>query len=256
MLGAIAGDIIGSVYEFNNTQDPEFPLFGNFSRFTDDTVLTLAVARHLATGENLIDLFHEAVEQYPDCAWGAGFFRWARGRIRLPYNSWGNGAAMRVSPVAWYTRTLSEALELARQVTQVTHNHPEGVKGAQATAMAIWIGLNGGGKDEIRNEVEAKFGYDLDTSLAERKTTHSFDESCQGTVPPAIRAVLEAESYEQAIRNAILLGGDSDTLAEIAGSIAEPLFGVPDSIAVEALNRLTPPMHETLARFLAAMEDR
>lgn len=256
MLGAIAGDIIGSVYEFDNTQDRDFPLFTERSTFTDDTVLTVAVAEHLVTGRSLVDLFHEAVEHHPCCSWGGGFYKWAIGRIREPYNSFGNGAAMRVSPVAWWARTETEVLDLAEQVAYVTHNHPEGIKGAQATAYAIWIGLNGGRKEDIRTEVSSLFGYDLETPLHVRKQTHGFDESCQGTVPPAIRAVLEADDYEHAIRNVICLGGDSDTLAAITGSIAEPLFGVPDSIAIPALNRLPLPMHSMVCQFFDRIEEK
>ena len=256
MLGAIAGDIIGSVYEFDNTSDPAFPLFTEHSQFTDDTVLTLAIAEHLVTGKDLVDLFHEAVADHPACSWGRSFYRWAVGRVRLPYMSYGNGAAMRVSPVAWWANTERELLGLAQAVTAVTHDHPEGIRGAQATALAIWIGLNGGDKDDIRREVTAEYGYDLDTPLDAIRETFVFDETCQGTVPPAIRCVLEADDYEHAIRNAILLGGDSDTLAAIAGSIAEPLFGVPETIAVPALDRLTPELHAILVRFFERAGER
>lgn len=254
MLGAIIGDIVGSVYEFDNTHDPDFPLFSRKSIFTDDTVLSLAVAEHLLSGRDLVDLFHHMVERYPDRGWGGNFHNWALSRQRAPYNSYGNGAAMRVSATAWLAEDEDHALELADEVTRVTHNHPEGIKGAKATALAIWMTRQGEGRGAIRRQVRERFGYDLDTPLEVRRKSFFFDESCQGTVPPAIRAVLEAENFEQAIRNAITLGGDSDTLAAIAGSIAEPLFGVPDAMRHEALDRLDDYLRGLFEDFEQAVE--
>lgn len=239
MLGAIAGDIIGSVHEFLQEKTMDFPLFVDHSRFTDDTVLTIAVADCLLTGAPYVDKFQEYTRAYPNRCYGAGFHRWAESGSREPYNSWGNGSAMRVSPVGYAFNDLEDTIHEAKRSAEVTHNHPEGIRGAQATAAAIFLGRQGETKARIRDFVQKRFGYDLNRSIDDIRSIYSFNESCQGTVPEAIISVLDSTDYEHAIRLAISLGGDADTLACIAGGIAEAFYGgVPKSIAESALARL------------------
>jgi ADP-ribosylglycohydrolase len=253
MLGAIAGDIIGSVHEGRGTKTTDFPLFVEQSRFTDDTVLSVAVADQLLHGGNYIDLFHDYFFAYPQAGYGGSFVRWALQRSREPYNSWGNGSAMRVSPIGFAARSLAEVLSLARQSAEVTHNHPEGVRGAQATAVAVFLARTGASKADIRAHLEREFDYNLSARLDALRATYTFDVSCQGSVPQAIIAFLEAEGYEEAVRNAISLGGDADTMACIAGGIAEAFFGgVPDNIAAAALDRLD----ERLRRVVTLFRER
>jgi ADP-ribosylglycohydrolase len=250
MLGAVAGDIIGSVHEFLQEKTTDFPLFVEGSRFTDDTVLTIAVADCLLTGSSYIDKFHEYTRAYPDRCYGAGFWRWVESGSREPYNSWGNGAAMRVSPVGFAMTTLEGVLNEAKRSAEVTHNHPEGIRGAQATAVAIFLGREGESKATIRQSIKERFGYDLDRSVTSIRPTYSFNESCQGTVPEAIIAFLDSSDYEEAIRLAISLGGDADTLACIAGGIAEAFYGgVPQHIAQFAMARLDDRLRNTVVRF-------
>ena len=215
MLGAVAGDVIGSVREFLQEKTMDFPLFVESSRFTDDTVLTIAVADCLLTGSSYIDKFHQYTRAYPDRCYGAGFWHWVESGSREPYNSWGNGAAMRVSPVGFALGTLDEVLHEARRSAEVTHNHPEGIRGAQATAAAIFLGRQGESKAGIRRFIEKRFDYDLNRSIDGVRPTYSFNESCQGTVPEAIIAFLDSTDYEDTVRLAISLGGDADTLARI-----------------------------------------
>lgn len=238
MLGAIAGDIIGSVYEFNNIKTKDFELFHPDAFFTDDTVLTVALADSILTGADYLDLVLEYYHRYPNRGYGGYFRRWAEYGPHTAYNSWGNGSAMRVSPVGFAYHTLEAVLDKAQESAAITHNHPEGIKGAQATAVAIFLARTGHSQDEVKRYIEEHFGYDLSTPLAEIRPQYSFDESCQGTVPQAIRAYLEASDWEDAVRNAISLGGDSDTLACITGGIAQAAFGLPQAVADEALNRL------------------
>jgi type I restriction enzyme M protein len=227
MLGAIIGDVVGSVYEFDNIKTKEFELFGEGNSFTDDTVMTVAVAKALIVTlenprsfkEELITQMHDLGKRYPNSGYGGMFRKWLIRKDRKPYNSFGNGSAMRVSPCGYIAVTLDEALELARISAEVTHNHPEGIKGAQATAVAIFLARCGKSKDEIKQHIEENF-YVLDKNLEEIRPTYSFNETCQDTVPQAIQAFLESTSFEDAIRNAISIGGDSDTLAAITGSIA------------------------------------
>lgn len=239
MLGAIAGDMVGSIYEFNNLRSREFPLFRRESHFTDDTVLTVAVADALMSRGDLGQIFKDYYERYPDAGYGGRFHAWAQQPELAPYNSWGNGAAMRVSPVAYAYDRLERVLDAAEEVSAVTHNHPEGIKGAQATASAIFLARTGETKASIGQYVESWFGYDLSESIDSIREWYRFDESCQGTVPFAIRAFLEAEDVEGTIRNAVSIGGDSDTVACIAGSIAEAYWqGLPASMHREVMDRL------------------
>ena len=243
MLGAIAGDIIGSVHEFRGdrpTKTTDFELFVPDSTFTDDSVLTVAIARCLLDGDtDYVSAFHRAFAAYPRCGWGGMFARWAASGRRDPYHSFGNGAAMRVSPVGFASDSLEETLRVARATAEVTHNHPEGIKGAQATAGAVFLARTGQGRAAIRDFVTGTFGYDLTRTLDEIRPDYRFDETCQGTVPQAITAFLEATSYEGAVRNAVSLGGDADTLAAIAGGIAHAFHGaVPATVAAQALARL------------------
>jgi ADP-ribosylglycohydrolase len=245
MLGAIAGDIIGSVYERDAIKTPFFsPLFDPNARPTDDTVLTVALADSLLSGIDYIDKLHEYYAAYPFAGYGGAFRQWADSRLREPYNSFGNGSAMRVSPVGYAFDTLEEVMEQARRSAVVTHSHPEGIKGAQATATAIFLARQKASKDAIRDHLEGTFGYNLSRPLTTIRPWYLFDVTCQGSVPEAIIAFLEADSLESAIRNAISLGGDSDTQACIAGSIAEAAFGVPAEIEAEVFRRLD----ERLAR--------
>lgn len=239
MLGALAGDIIGSVHEFLQEKTMEFPLFVEGSRFTDDSVLTIAVADCLLTGSSYVDKFHEYTRAYPDRCYGAGFWHWVESGSRKPYNSWGNGSAMRVSPVGFALSTLEDVLQEAKRSAEVTHNHPEGIRGAQATAVTIFLARQGESKTGIRKFIQERFGYDLNRSIDSIRPTYSFNESCQGTVPEAIIAFLDSSDYEDAIRLAISLGGDADTLACIAGGMAEAFYGgVPEHIAELAMARL------------------
>jgi ADP-ribosylglycohydrolase len=249
MLGAIAGDIIGSVHEFQEQKTKDFPLFVEGSRFTDDTVLTIAVADCLLMGRSYVDAFHSYARKYPDRCYGIGFWRWIEAGSRKPYNSWGNGSAMRVSPVGFAFESLGDVLAAAKASAEVTHNHPEGIRGAQATACAIFLARKEATKEQIRGEIESRFGYKLGRTIEEIRPTYHFDESCQGTVPEAITAALESEGYEDAIRLAISLGGDADTLACIAGGIAGARYGVPQEIVRPALALLDQDLRDTVIKF-------
>lgn len=250
MLGAIAGDIIGSVHEFEGRKTKDFPLFVAESQFTDDTVLTVAVADCLLTGSSYTDKFHEYTRAYPGRGYGIRFWQWVNSGSRQPYNSWGNGSAMRVSPVAFAFETLDEVLKEARASAEVTHNHPEGIRGAQAAAAATFLARQGNSKKKIRSVIEKQFGYDLSRTTAVIRQTYSFNESCQETVPEAITSFLESANYEDAVRLAISLGGDADTLACITGGIAEAFYGgVPAAIAKPALALLDDGLRKTVTRF-------
>jgi ADP-ribosylglycohydrolase len=239
MLGAIAGDIIGSVYEGNNVKTPHFyPLFDEHARVTDDTVLTVAVAEWLLRGTDLADTLKSYFRRYPRVGYGGNFVRWCLSTSRGPYNSWGNGSAMRVSPVGWAFGTLEETLLYARRSAEVTHNHPEGIRGAEATAAAIFLARTGADRTAIHEFVEGRFGYDLTRTLDAIRPGYTFDVSCQGSVPEAIIAFLEADGFEDAIRKAVSLGGDSDTIACIAGGIAEAAYGIPEEIRAETARRV------------------
>jgi len=251
MLGAICGDIIGSIYEFDNIKTTEFPLFGDGCRFTDDSVLTVALAESILNGGSYETAMRGYYGLYPDVSYGGIFRAWARGEIFGPYQSFGNGAAMRISPVGWAFGTLDEVLSKAREYTAITHDHPEGIRGAQATAAAIFLARSGAAKDDIRTYVEQAFAYDLSWSCDQIRPFYRFDVSCQGTVPQAITAFLDSDDFESAIRLAISLGGDSDTLACITGGIAEAFYGgVPEWIGEKALGILDQPLREVTLRFV------
>jgi len=257
MLGSLTGDIVGSIYEWDNLKSVEFPLFQEQCHFTDDTVLTVALAEAILTGvrtgEGYGGLMKSYYRRYPKAGYGRNFERWAQSATAPPYNSWGNGSAMRISPVAWAFGSLPEVLQQAAEYSRVTHDHPEGVKGAQATAAAIYLGRNRASKDEIRRYVTDNFGYDLTRSCDQIRPDYAFDVSCQGSVPQAVTAFLESTGFESAIRLAVSLGGDSDTLAAIAGGIAQAYYGgVPQPIAADTLRFLDDP----LRRVTVAFEER
>lgn len=255
MLGAIAGDIIGSVYEGKRRwlveRSADFrPLFAARACCTDDTVLTVAVADWVLHGGDLAVLLKDYYRRYPGAGFGGDFRRWAASEESGPYGSWGNGSAMRVGPVAWACDTAAEVLHRAEESARVTHDHPEGIKGAQATALATFLARSGAAKWEIRDEVERRFGYDLSARLDDIRPSFAFDSSCRGTVPPAIVAFLESADYEHAVRLAVSLGGDCDTLACIAGGIAAAAYGgVPGPIRAEALARLDGPLRSVVDEF-------
>lgn len=283
MLGAIIGDIVGSVYEWNNIKTKDFPLFRDDCFFTDDTVMTIAVAEALMDGgedENFIDSMKKWGRKYPDAGYGGRFGAWLFSDDRSPYNSWGNGSAMRVSPCGWAmncgfcARTgmwPSNGRDQAKRSAAVTHNHPEGIKGAMAVADSIFICRLYRGKYEadysgiilptiddckrmIRNHVESEYGYDLSMRVDEIRPNYQFNESCQDTVPQAIIAFLESKDFEDAIRNAISLGGDSDTLAAITGSIAEAAYGIPKWIKEKAWTYLDEPIREVCRKWRKAIK--
>ncbi len=271
MYGAILGDIIGSPYEWHNKKSKDFPLFSKFSRFTDDTVMTLAVASgfmmafdnadpHIEDGDEVNDDNKAFIEEsiirsmktlglrYPNAGYGGRFRDWLKNGTK-PYNSWGNGSAMRVSPAAWVCSSIDKAREMASLQAAVTHDHPEGIKGAEALASAIFIARVGGTKDDIREYVTHEFGYDLTRTCDSIRPDYKFDVSCQGSVPEAIIAFLESKDFEDAVRNAISLGGDSDTIGAMAGSIAEAFYSVPDELKAKCEEMLPSDLRKILKDF-------
>ena len=261
MLGALAGDIIGSVYEFANTKSTDFELFTPWSNFTDDSVMTLAVAKWLLEDEAhtihyLIYCMQELGNRYPNAGYGGNFCWWLRQDEPKPYNSWGNGSGMRVSPVGLYAKTLDEALALAAITASVSHNHPEGVKGAQAIAAGVFLAKKGKSKTEIKTYIENTFDYDLDRTIAKIRPSYEFDVSCQGSVPEAIIAFIEGNSFEEIIRLAISLGGDSDTIGAMAGAIAACYYEIPQSIAEKCDSILTDDLRKIKDNFIAFVEGR
>lgn len=250
MIGAIAGDVIGSTYEFHAAKTVDFPLFSEHSRFTDDTVCTIALAESLLNGADFASTLYEFCCRYPDAGYGEMFIKWLYSENRTPYNSFGNGSAMRVSPVGFAGKSEAEVLHLAEKSAIITHNHPEGIKGAQAVALAIFMAAHGAGKNDIKHEIQSRFHYDLERRLDDIRPAYTFDVTCQGSVPEAIIAFLESNSFEECIRLAVSLGGDADTQACIAGGIAQAFYGsVPSNIEEDTLSRLTPEMCDTLSRF-------
>lgn len=254
IIGAIAGDVIGSAYEFNPTREYDFELFTPESTFTDDTVLTMANAVWLLedeqhTHDKLVKIMLDMCRKYPGRGYGGRFAHWIQDDNPQPYNSFGNGSAMRVSPVGYYAQSLDEALDLARISAEVTHNHPEGVKGAQATAAAIFLARQGKTKREIRRYEEKTFEYDLDRSLEEIRPYYTFDETCQRTVPEAFLCFMEGKDYEDVIRLAVSLAADADTLAAIAGPIASATMDVPNEIVQRVIALLSDEYCTTLLRF-------
>ncbi len=248
MLGAIIGDIVGSVYEFNNYRAKDFtPFFHQKAFFTDDTVCTIAVADALVNDKDPAASLREWGRRYWDNGgWGQRFALWIATDDMGPYNSLGNGAAMRVSAAGLLAKSIEEAIALSNRVTEVTHNHPEGMRGAAATAVAIHLAKSGLTAWEIRQAIAEQFLYNLTLSVDEIRPTYRYNERSQNTVPQALTCALEATDYEDAIRNAISIGGDSDTIATIAGSVAEALFGITDSLAEEAWGKLPDEMRNVL----------
>lgn len=250
VIGAICGDIIGSEYEWYSTKNYDFEMFIRDSTFTDDTVCTIAIADALTSGQGCADSLKTWCRKYPNAGYGGTFCRWLASDSLAPYNSWGNGSAMRVSPAGVLGKSVEEVLELAKQSAEVTHNHPEGIKGAQATALAIFLALEGKRKLEIKTEIEKRFGYDLNRKYEHIQPGYRFDVSCQGSVPESIICFLESEDYESTIRKAIAMGGDSDTMAAIAGGIAAAFYGsIPDSILNHCFPRIPDEMIKVVERF-------
>ncbi len=239
MIGAIAGDIIGSVFEQNPIKTTEFPLFRIHSHFTDDTVLTVAVAYAILNNTDYAYSLKLFGRRYPNAGYGLSFFHWLQAAESKPYNSWGNGSAMRVSPVGFAFDSEDEVLIEAQKSAAVTHDHPEGIKGAQAAALAIYLARTGHTKWDIQIEISNRFNYDLERTLDNIRPFYCFDISCQGTVPEAIIAFLESQNYEDAVRKGISLGGDSDTIGCITGGIAQGFYKeVPPGIISEVRKRL------------------
>jgi ADP-ribosylglycohydrolase len=249
MLGAIAGDIIGSIYEAAPIKTKDFPLFGRGVSFTDDTVCTVAIADALLCSGDFAQYLRAYVRRYPGRGYGGMFVRWAHTPGMAAYGSWGNGAAMRVSATAWLASDEAAALATAARTAAVSHDHPDAIAGAQAAVLAAWLARHGAAADTIRREITARFGYDLSLSVEQIRAWYAFDISCKGTVPPALVCALEATGYEDAIRNAVSLGGDTDTLACITGGIAEALHGLPPEIGAQARSYLDQDMLSVVDRF-------
>jgi ADP-ribosylglycohydrolase len=250
MLGAIAGDIIGSVYEHNPLKSEDFPLFSNFSRVTDDSVMSLAVARAILTDGDYGREMKCLGRIFPYAGYGGNFKIWLTENVVKPYNSWGNGSAMRVSPVGFAFDNEEDVLREAQKSAEVSHNHPEGIKGAQSVALSILMARQGASKNHIRERISVDFSYDLDRTVEKIRPGYNFDVSCQGSVPEAIIAFLDSTDYTDAVRKAVSLGGDSDTLACIAGGIAEAYYqDIPTIIQVETKNRLPRILWQILDQF-------
>ena len=250
ILGGVIGDVIGSVFEFDNVKTTDFHLFCDETTFTDDTVLSVATMDCLLNSGGYTEYYRKYSHNYPNRGYGTNFHVWILDNDPKPYNSWGNGSAMRVSPVGWAFDTLEEVLAKAEESASVTHNHPEGVKGAQATAAAVFLARTGKTKPEIREYTEQTFGYDLSRTIDQIRPGYKFNESCAETVPEAITAFLESDGFESAIRLAVSLGGDSDTLACITGSIAEAFYDeIPLYMIETALKRLPPDLIDVISEF-------
>lgn len=256
MLGAIIGDIVGSRFEWNNHRDKDFELFTNGCFPTDDSIMSLAIAKAIIVSKpDFSDLSDNAVKcmqsigrNYPDCGYGGRFYGWMFSDDPRPYNSYGNGSAMRVSAAGFVARSLEEAKLLSKLVTEVTHNHPEGIKGAEATAVAIYMAKTESGIFEIKDYINENY-YPMNFTLDEIRDTYRFNETCQDTIPQALQAFFESSGFEDAIRNAISIGGDSDTLAAICGSVAEAYYGIPDDIRKQALTFLDKDLLKLLTLF-------
>ena len=261
LFGAIIGDIVGSRFEFNNHRSKDFELFHRRCFITDDSIMTLAVANAVAEciddkgnlSTATIKWMQELGRPYPNCGFGGSFFRWIYSNNPQPYNSFGNGAAMRVSACGLLGRSLDEAKELSKLVTEVSHDHPEGIKGAEATAVCVYLAKSGTSKAEIRKYVNQNY-YSLDFTIDEIRSTYAFNETCQETVPQAIEAFLESENFEDAIRVAISVGGDSDTLAAITGAIAEAFYGIPEPLAKEAWAYFDDRLKNAYERFISKIK--
>ena len=257
MLGAIIGDIVGSRFEWDNIKTKDFDFLTYKCSVTDDSIMSLAVAKAIvqcdgdysSLSEKTVKYMRAIGRSYPFCGYGGMFRQWIYSDTPKPYGSYGNGAAMRVSACGFAATSIGEAIELSRKVTEVTHNHPEGIKGAQATAAAIFLARTGASKAKIKSFIQGEFGYDLSRTCDQIRPTYRHVESCQETVPEAITAFLEGESFEDVIRTAVSLGGDCDTLTAIAGSIAEAFYGVPEDLKEECRNRLATDLGTVLRRF-------
>jgi ADP-ribosylglycohydrolase len=249
MLGALIGDIVGSIYEWDNHRSKDFPLFGPGCDYTDDSVCTVALADALLTGADPARHLQRWCRRHPGRGYGGMFAEWIVAAEPVAYHSYGNGAAMRVSAAGWLADAAPAVVRLSDRITAITHNHPEGLKGARATAHAIFRARQGVAAREIRDEITLLFGCDLSATVDEIRPGYEFNETCQRTVPEALVCALSATSFEDAIRNAISIGGDSDTVAAIAGSVAEPLFGIPPAIAGQARSYLPADMLGVLEEF-------
>ena len=250
IIGAIAGDVIGSVYEWHNVKTVDFDLFCHKSTFTDDSVLTLATMDAIINKKNYTDAYQVFGRNYPHRGYGGHFHSWIYSKKPEPYNSWGNGSAMRVSPIGWYGNSIDEVMTEAQKSAEVTHNHPEGIKGAQSTATAIYMARTGNNKDEIKKFIMDTFDYDLERKIDDIRPGYEFDVSCQGSVPEAIIAFLESTDFENAVRLAISIGGDSDTIACITGGIAEAYYQeIPDNIVQNVLEILPPELIKIIEDF-------
>jgi ADP-ribosylglycohydrolase len=264
VLGAIIGDIIGVPYEFHNIKKVDFPLFCSKSTFSDDTVLTIAVAEALmeghgdeaATERAMVTSIRKYGKMFPDAGYGGRFNMWLNLENTEPYGSFGNGSAMRVSPVGWFFDDIETVEKFAEISARVTHNHPEGIKGAKSVAGAIFLARAGADKEEIKAYVSGNYQYDLDRTLDEIRPFYRFNETCQGSVPEAFIAFLESESFEDAVRKAVSIGGDSDTIAAIAGSVAEAHYGIPDEIKKQALSRLDDALKNVLVKWRSLYKEK
>ena len=239
MWGAVIGDIAGSRFEGSRGGPKDFELFHRRCTFTDDTVCTAAIAHIIVNDRNPSFTLQRWCRRHPDRSYGGAFRQWIANPVPEPYGSFGNGAAMRVSPVALLhrKRSLEEALSLSDRVTEITHDHPEGMKGARAVTEAIWLALQGEGSNGVRHEIARRYGYDLERSVDDIRPSHRFDVTCQGTVPTGLVCALESTSLEDAVRNAVSLGGDTDTLGAIAGAVGEALHGLPEGLVQIARTR-------------------
>ena len=249
MLGAIAGDIIGSIYEHSNIKTKDFSLFGDGCRFTDDTVCSVAIADCLLNDGDFGDYLSRYALRHPGRGYGSMFRHWAKQWERKPYGSFGNGSAMRVAPIGWFCSDEQETLLLAERSASVTHNHPAGIVGAKAVAWAVWAARHEMSAATIRREVASRSGYEMSESVEQIREWYTFDITCAGTVPQAITCALEAKDYEDAIRNAVSIGGDTDTVACITGGVAEALFGLPETIADAAQSYLTDGLRNVTEQF-------
>ena len=249
MIGAIAGDIIGSRFEYIYKKTRDFELCSESCFFTDDSILTIAIADSILGNRNYAKNLRLYFSKYSSADYGNGFRKWAESDSDIPYPSHGNGSAMRVSPIGDYFDTLDDVLKNSKESAKITHHHVEGIKGAQATASAIFLAKQKKDKQKIKEYISETFGYKLDESIDSIRKWYKYDGSCQGTVPQAITSFLEAKDFEDAIRNAISIGGDSDTLACIAGSIAEPYYGIPKEIRNFVEKKLDPQLMSVVRKF-------
>ena len=258
MLGAIVGDIVGSIYEDHPIKTTKFPFWGKGCKITDDTVMTIACADALmeTVGKGPKEVRGAVIRKmqywgnkYPDAGYGYRFETWLKEDSPEPYHSWGNGSAMRVSAAGWLYSTIQKTTDHARYTAEVTHDHPEGIKGAESLAAAVFMLRNGKSKTEVKNYIRGVYGYNFLFTLDDIRPQYGFDVSCQGSVPQAFVSFFESDDFESCIRNAVSLGGDSDTLAAMAGSLAEAHYGVPEDIGIKALSYLDEEMKEVYHKF-------